>query len=195
MVAAVYYFATPDDQADLLDYLGEPDRVTLHPWPIIASPPVALSRAEALSTSQVMVVRGDFDPPSAIRPGHAALSEQSKAGVFNRLNWQRLRPSPSEGIVDSNASAVLFWTPGQASDSALSTSTIGSQADAMHAVSTEYERWVKGVIGWVRRRGTKVWGLERHEVRADLDVQLSFVNNVYALPGALSALEGGASGR
>ena len=80
-------------------------------------------------------------------------------------------------------------------DSALSTSTIGSQADAMHAVSTEYERWVKGVIGWVRRRGTKVWGLERHEVRADLDVQLSFVNNVYALPGALSALEGGASGR
>ena len=195
MVAAVHYFATPGDQGDLLDYLGEPDQVTLHPWPVVHTPAVVLGRVQALATGQVMVARRDFDPPSVIQPGHPALSEQSKAGVFNRLNWQRLRPLASEGLVDSNASAVLFWVPGQATGSTLNISNIGSQADAMHAVSAEYERWVKRVIGWVNRRGTKVWGLERNQVRPDLDIQLSFVNNVYALPGALSALEEGASGR
>jgi hypothetical protein len=29
----------------------------------------------------------------------------------------------------------------------------------MSAVSPEYERWVNRIMGWVRRRGTKVWGL------------------------------------
>src|SRR5665647_1706852 len=57
--------------------------------------------------------------------------------------------------------------------------------DAMASVSTEYEKWVKRAMGWVRRKGTRVWGLERHEVRPDLDIDLSFVNSVYALPGAL----------
>ena len=63
------------------------------------------------------------------------------------------------------------------------------------AISGDYERWVNRVLSWVRRKGTKVWGLERNSIRPDLDVHLPFVNNVYALPGALSALEAGASGR
>jgi hypothetical protein len=39
MVAAVHYFATPDDHAELLDYLGEPVKASLHPWPLVDSPP------------------------------------------------------------------------------------------------------------------------------------------------------------
>jgi hypothetical protein len=111
------------------------------------------------------------------------------------MNWDRLGRASSEGLVDSNASPVLFWQPGKASETLLATSSFGSQADAMAAVSTEYERWVKRAMGWVRRNGTRVWGLERHEVCPDLDIELSIVNNVYALPEALIVLQNGALGR
>lgn len=123
------------------------------------------------------------------------MAESTKAGVFNRLNWERLRPEAREALVDSNASPVLFWTPGTATDFEIRVSSIGSQADSMRSISADYERWVYRVMGWVRRRGVKVWGLERSAIRPDLDIQLSFVNTVYALPDALSKLEHAAKGR
>jgi hypothetical protein len=49
--------------------------------------------------------------------------------------------------------------------------------------------------GWIRRKGTKVWGPEQGTVRPGLNIQLGFVNSVYALPGALRALEQGVAGR
>jgi hypothetical protein len=195
MVAAVHYFATEDDQEALLDYLGEPTSVTLHPWPVVRSPLGVLLRSDALVTQQVMVVHNALGPPAVIRPGDPAMEEGTKAGIFNRINWNRLRGASSEGLVDSNASPVLFWQPGSASETLLATSSIGSQADAMGAVSTEYEKWVKRAMGWVRRNGTRVWGLERHDVRPDLDIDLCIVNNVYALPEALIVLQNGALGR
>lgn len=195
VVAAAHYFATSSDQRELLDYLGEPQHVTLHPWPVVGSPPVELTRDQALARAQVMVVHRGFGQPSVIRPGDAAMDEPTKAGVFNRVNWDRLRPTAREGLVDSNVSPVLLWTPGETTGSSLRVSSIGSQADAKGAISGDYERWVNRVLSWVRRKGTKVWGLERNSIRPDLDVHLPFVNNVYALPGALSALEAGASGR
>jgi hypothetical protein len=195
MVAAVRYFATEGDQEALLDYVGEPTSATLHPWPGVHSPLVVLPRSDALRTQQVMVVHNVLGPPVVIRPGDRAFEEGTKAGIFNRINWGRLRQDPSEGLVDSNASPVLFWQPGKATETLLTTSNIGSQADAMAAVSMEYEKWVKRVMDWVRRNGTRVWGLERHEVRPDLDIDLSFVNNVYALPEALIVLQNGARGR
>lgn len=194
MVAAVHYFATEYDQEALLDYLGEPTSVTLHPWPIVQSPLDVLLRSDALVTQQVMVVHDALGPPVVIRPGDRAMEEGTKAGIFNRINWDRLRVS-NEALVDSNASPVLFWEPGKATETLLTTSSIGSQTDAMTALSTEYEKWVKRAMGWVRRNGTRVWGLERHEVRPDLDIDLSFVNNVYALPEALIVLQNGALGR
>jgi hypothetical protein len=65
----------------------------------------------------------------------------------------------------------------------------------MAAISADYERWVNRTTGWIRRKGTKVWGLEQGTVRPDLNVQLGFINSVYALPRALRALEQGAAGR
>lgn len=44
------------------------------------------------------------------------------------------------------------------------------------AISGDYERWVNRVLSWVRRKGTKVWGLERNSIRPDHDVHLPFVN-------------------
>ncbi|MBO0811927.1 MAG: hypothetical protein J2P23_07755, partial [Microlunatus sp.] len=123
-----------------------------------------------------------------------AMSASTRAGVFNRLNWERLRPTAVQGLVDSNASPVLFWAPGAETEAEVRVSTIGSQADSMTAISGDYERWVNRVMGWVRRKGTKVWGLERSDVRPDLDIRLGFVSNVYALPDALSAMERGVVG-
>lgn len=75
------------------------------------------------------------------------------------------------------------------------TSDVGSQADHPAQISEEYDRWLKRVLGWVRRAGTRVWGLEQASLRPDLDLQLSILNGVYALPGALAALESGTIGR
>ncbi|TCC58180.1 hypothetical protein E0H73_28070 [Kribbella pittospori] len=95
----------------------------------------------------------------------------------------------------SNSSHVLFWAPGPVTDSNIRVSNIGSQADAMGTISADYERWANRVMAWIRRKGTKVWGLEQSAVRPDLDLQLSFVNTIYTLPDALSALKQGTPGR
>src|SRR5690242_21496166 len=46
---------------------------------------------------------------------------------------------------------------------------IGSQADSTQAFSPDYERWVNRVTGWVRRRGTVVWGWKPEQRRLDLE--------------------------
>ncbi|GAA1475648.1 hypothetical protein GCM10009623_00940 [Nocardioides aestuarii] len=194
MVSAVHFYATANDHEQLLDYLGEPAEVTLHPWPVVASPPIVLSREEALSGGNVMVVRRALGLPVLVRDGDAAMSSTSKAGLFNRLNWERLKPQPTEALVDSNASPVLLWAPATHTGSALTSGHIGSQADSLSAVSSEYERWAKAAMNWVRRRGTKVWGLEAQAVRPDLDVRRPDVTTVFALPDALAVLEGGGTG-
>lgn len=117
-----------------------------------------------------MVVSRPLGPPTVIRPGDAPMDEATRAGVFNRINWDRLRPAPSEGLVDSNASPVLLWVPGPVGES--------------FGPSSGYDA-----------KGTRVWGSEQGSVRPDLDIELGFVNNVYALPEALGALESGAVGR
>jgi hypothetical protein len=194
VVAAVHFYATSTDQLQLLDYLGEPDEVTLLPWPVIQSPAVSLTRPEGLSRAQVMVVSRQLGQPTIIRAGYAAMAEPTRAGLFNRINWERLKPKPTEGLVDSNTSPVLLWTPASHGPSSLSSGSIGSQADSMSAVSKDYERWANRVMNWVRRKGTKVWGLETHEIRPDLDLRRTDVTTVFALPDALSALEGGIAG-
>ncbi|GAP55868.1 hypothetical protein AHiyo6_24330 [Arthrobacter sp. Hiyo6] len=161
MVTAAFYFATLEDHATLLDYLGEPDKVTLHPWPVVRNPLDALSREEALATPQVLVVNRDLGPPVPVRPGDDAMNQPTKAGVFNRLNWDRLHPAHDEALVDSNASPVLLWVPAETGSEVIGVSQLGSQADAMAAISADYERWVNRTIGWIRRKGTKVWALSK----------------------------------
>jgi hypothetical protein len=195
VVAGVHYFATGQDQDILLDYLGEPERVTLCPWPVLDPSGAALGRSQALAFRYVTVVSSALGPPSLIRPGDAPMSEPSKAGVFNQLNWQRLSPSGEEGLIDSNVSPVLLWEPGRGDASGLCVSAIGSQADSMSAISPEYERWANRVMGWIRRKGTRVWGLQQHSERPDLDISLPIVSTIYALPDALTALQAGAPGR
>ena len=104
MVTAAFYLATREDQATLLDYLREPDKATLHPWPVVRTPLEVLSREEALAGTKVMVVKRDLGPPVSIRPGDSAMDAPPRAGVFNRLNWDRLSLSLDEALVDSNAS-------------------------------------------------------------------------------------------
>lgn len=195
MVSAIYYLATDEDQMSLLDYLGEPAKVTLHPWWVVDDPMERLTRHSALRASEVMIADPELGVPVAIRPGDPGMKEPSRAGLFNRLNWDRTRPTDGRGLIDSNSSPVLFWRPGMFADGSIWSSDIGSQADNPASVSVEYDRWVNRVFGWIRRRGTRVWGLERAKLRPDLDLRLELLNTVYALPDALSVLESGATGR
>ncbi|QGN57493.1 hypothetical protein [Nostocoides sp. HKS02] len=192
MVAAVHYFATESDQWALRDYLGEPTEVTLQPWPVVTSPPLRLARTRAITLGTVMLVHRKLGDPVLIDPDSEAMATSTKSGLFNRLNWERLRPASTERLVDSNASPVLFWRPGLSTAEEIQSSEIGSQADSIAAISQEYERWANRAMSWVRRRGTKVWGLEKTSIRPDLDIRLSTVSTVYALPDALAALKSGA---
>lgn len=97
----------------------------------------------------------------------------------------------TEGLVDANTSPVLFWNRRSAGHG-LVLADLGSQADSPQAVGDDYLRWVRRTTAWVRRRGTRVWGLETTRVRPDLDIDLHHVSAVHALPGALAALEAGA---
>lgn len=191
VVTAVHFIATAEDHAAMLDYLGEPKAVTLHPWPVVSTPAETWTREQALAARQIMIVHRGIGAPAVIRPGDPALTESTKASLFNRLNWDRVSPEGDDGLVDSNASPVIFWESGASAEGVLHGSSLGSQADSMSAIGADYERWVTRTMGWIKRRGTKVWGLERGSIRPDLNIHLSHVSAVYALPRALDAMERG----
>jgi len=194
MVADVFFYADGKDAADMLGFLRFGSEVSLHPWPLIQEPAEQYTLEEAIVADSVMVRSSTFGAPSFLDDG--ASDSPGRAAVFNSINRERLSPGPQNGLlVDSNRSPVLLWKPGSNVTAELRTSTIGSQADSMKAVSDEYARWANRVMGWIRRHGTAVWGLNRAAVRPDLDIKLSFLNSVYALPGALRRLEAGARGR
>ncbi|KQQ81459.1 hypothetical protein [Arthrobacter sp. Leaf137] len=195
MVTAVHYFATLEDQMILFDYLGEPAKVTLHPWPLIKTPLTALSREEALEQSRVIVVNHQLGLPVPVRPGDAAMQDGSVHAVFNRLNWEKLAPVEDEALMDANASPTILWSPARLHTEAIFPSSLGSQADSMAEVSKDYERWVNRSMSWIRRNGTRVWGLEGSQTRPDLDIDLNFISTVFALPNALQAMESGTPGR
>jgi hypothetical protein len=194
VVAAVHFYATATDQAQLLDYLGEGTAITLRPWPVVGSLPISLSRDEALTCDQVMVVSASLGPPVVLRDGDVGTGGSSRARAFNWVNWERLRPHSDEGLVDSNRSPVLLWSPATRTSESLSSGHIGTQADSMKAVSADYERWVYRVMSWVRRRGTVVWGWKPEHQRSDLDLRRTDVTTVYALPEALALLQRGSPG-
>jgi hypothetical protein len=107
MVAAVDFFATREDEKALLNYLGEPGAVTLHPWPICPLRLPALDRRTLESHAVVMVASSALGAPRLVNADDASMRGGSRAAVFNRINWERLEPAPDEGLVDSNASPVL----------------------------------------------------------------------------------------
>jgi hypothetical protein len=194
MVANVYFYADGKDTADMLGFLRFGSEVSLHPWPLVQEPAVQYSLEEAIVAELVMVQSSKLGRPILLDNG--ASDSPGRAAVFNLIDRERLNPGPENGLlVDSNRSPVLLWRPGSNATTELRTSTIGSQADSMKAVSDEYQRWANRVMGWMRRQGTAVWGLNGARVRPDLDINVSFLNSVYALPGALRQLEAGASGR
>lgn len=194
MVAAVHFYATAADQRRLLDYLGEPAEVTLKPWPVVSSPQVTLSRDDALDCGQVMVVSKTLGPPVVLGEQDTPFGDSARAALFHELNWERLKPKPGERLVDSNASPVLLWTPAIYDSDGLRSGSIGSQADSMKTVSEDYAHWVNRVVGWIRRRGTPVWGWQPQHQRSDLDLRRTDVTTVYALPDAHVRLEGGTPG-
>ena len=195
MVGAAYYVGTSADHAALLTYLGEPDSAVLHPWFITSPDMKPLSREQAMTHDKVMVVSLALGGPVGLDEAAVGRGPSDCSGVFNKLNWERLRPRGDERLTDSNQSPVLLWEPSGLDDGALGVSSIGTQADSPQAVSADYAKWVRRTSSWVARKGTKVWGLDRGATRPDLDVDLPFLNSVYALPNAARALESGASCR
>lgn len=194
MVAGIQFYASDDDLTAFLDYIGEGRATKIWQWPLVEIEPVSLSREEARTEQTVVILSEEFGPPVVLHRDDPVLQEGSVTAVFSRINFERLDPAAGVGLVHPDFSPVLFWRPGWVDGREMMPHRIGSQAHSMRAISTEYERWITRVMGWVRRRGTKVWGLEMGAIRPDLDVRVTTVSAIYALPGALRLLEGGATG-
>lgn len=194
MVAGIHFYASSEDVTDLLDYLGVDLTATIWPWPVVQDEPVSLSREEAGSEHAVIILSAELGPPTVVHRNEPVSDGGSVTAVFTRMNFERIDPTLGLGLVDPDHSPVLFWQPGDVRADKLTTHNLGSQANAMRAISPTYERWVTRVMGWVRRRGTRVWGLERAALRPDLNINVSTVSAIYALPGALRLLELGATG-
>lgn len=196
MVAAVQFFALPADEDALLDYVGYPSTCWAFPWgPINTTAAQGLSRSEMAATDRIGLLNTDLGDIVSIRPGDGAFDDSKKSGLFNRINWSAFRPSSDEALVDWNRTPALFWTRGTSAGDLVTVSNVGSQADAMAAISSEYERWVKRCMGWVRRKGTPVWKWQLNGGVSDFDVELKFANTAYALPSALELLSSGGRGR
>ncbi len=196
MVAAVHFLATDEDESALLDHLGEPHEVSLHTWPLVHVELPALPRTEILGVSRLMVVGRALGDPVLVAAPADDPDDLPASGILAR--FRRTPPAPprrSVGLVDSNTSPVLLWQRGATGPAEFTVSDIGSQADAMDRIHDDYRRWVNRTMSWVRRRGTKVWGLEQAEVRPDLDIDLPIVSTIFALPGALDRLHNGARAR
>lgn len=192
MVGAAYYVGTTVDHNSLLDFLDEPDVVSLHPWFNLSDAP-PLQRDIAMTQDKIMVVSSRLGGPVGLDAKAVMSGPHDRSWMFNRLNLDSLRPRGDERLVDSNLSPVLLWEPSRPRETALGVSRIGTQADSPEAVSPEYAKWVRRTASWVSRRGSKVWGVDQRETRPDLDIDLGFLNGVYALPDALCALESGVS--
>jgi hypothetical protein len=204
MAAGVEFFATPEDEQLFLDYILSSDTVRLFPWVAMdVEHPLIWDRQQLPAPATPRERYGIVDyalgaihfvnqRPTDCGPGRAT------AFALNLLNWNRVSPSPGQGIVDWNRTAALFWQRGAfTAEGALDRSNIGSQADAMDDVSPDYRRWVNRVMSWVRRKGIKVWqDGKRTPEAADLDIDIPHLSPVFALPGAMKFFQaGGADAR
>ena len=194
MTGASHFYADAEDTDELLDYLRVDAGAGLRPWPL-ADATHDLSRPDAARSHHVLIVDSELGEPVFVRENDPVLKAPTVSGVFNRRNMNAARRAGVDQIVDLDASPVLLWSPGSVSDTELRIGSIGTQAVSPRAISADYDRWLKRVASWIRRRGTAVWGLETHAVQPELDIELPYLNSVFALPGALQRLRAGASGR
>ncbi len=199
MVAAVHFFATESDDRLLLEHLAATADVRVFPWcamPLDA--PLLLTPAELAEGlpewRYVGILNGGLgtvefitDRPRALRPGEPGWR------ALDTLRWDELQPRPNEGIVDRHRTAALFWErSSRTSDGRIHSGNIGSQAESMAKVSHDYRRWVQRVMAWVRRTGTLVLREGRPpEGGEELDVRATFLNSIFALPGAMEFLRDG----
>lgn len=194
VTGATYFYATAQDAIELMDYLGVGSTAVLRQWPLVDATQ-ALDRAEVAAHSHLLVIAEQFGELIFIRDGDPALSAPTASGLFNQRNLAEVSRLGIDRIVNLDASPVLMWNPGSSSATELRVGSLGTQATSPQSISADYDRWVKRVASWIWRRGTVVWGLKQNAVRPDLDIDLRFVNSVYALPGALDQLVDGVRGR
>jgi len=195
VVAGVGFFAHPADEACLLDHLGRTADLRFFPvGPTRLKDPEWLDPQSLGGTRKIGILNTDLGDLAVVRPGDRAFEGRFKSASFLDINWDLLKPESGYGLVNWNRTPALFWDRGLSQENVVTVSGIGSQAESMDRVSDDYQRWVNRAMGWVRRRGVKVWGLDR-TAPSGYDVDLGSVSAVYALPAAAKSLRSGMKGR
>ena len=204
MVAAVHFFATERDEGALFEYLRRDADVYLFPWqampidePTFVDPGTLPKLTRTATYFGILNVR--LGPVRFLNEKPKRLSRGgAQSFVFNVMAWEAMQPPAGEGIVDWEATPALFWQRcTRDGESCLGNGNIGSQAEAMHGISEEYQRWVTRVMAWVRRTGEKVTdkGTLTPEAR-DLNIRTNCsLNARFALPDAMDFFRAGGAGK
>lgn len=175
-----------------MDYLEERNECSMFRWWSGAEDGY-IDRTEIADCRSIGVLASDMGDARWLAPEDPAFSLSGRSSLFYRINWDR---EPGRKLLDVESTPALYWERGSTSSPVLTPSQIGSQAESLKRVSDEYRRWVNRVMSWVRRNGVAVWDCsDPSKPIPHGDVNLPFVNTVYALPGANRAIKDGALGR
>jgi hypothetical protein len=196
VVGAIHLVATWADEELLLDHLGEPGLTQLRDWPEIDLDAEPLSRPDRAGRTRLALLDPAVWPPPLVAVPGTVPDVDTLPPIGFLARHRRTAPPPPapgsrSGWLDPEHAAFLLWERREQADG-LVVAALGSQAERLETVGTAHARRVQRVQSWVRRRGERVWGLEQHALRPDLHLHLDHVSSVWALPGALAALEAGA---
>ena len=194
MTAQVEFFCSPSEERNVLRYLTKADGTVV--YDVSAG---SLSPCESFSVDEIL------DPPSPLslyicQPTYGSLiwhtSRPTAAGpthgslvsnLFSREEWDERGLGNNDRMIDADLSPIICYRRGALRDGKLGQNTVIASPSSLNRVGSEYEKWVKRSLAWIRRHGTII-----HDYRKQSDTipnPHSIVNTIYALPDVLADVE------
>ncbi|XAM00481.1 hypothetical protein OT109_03635 [Phycisphaeraceae bacterium D3-23] len=115
--------------------------------------------------------------------------DQLVASLIARDRWDHSDIISNQGLIDFERSPALVYIRGQRSSRTIRASQLVAYPSRLASVSIDFERWVKRVLGWVRRKGEIV-----HDYRTpscSIPNPDHLLTTTYALPEAKILIDSG----
>ena len=199
MTASVDFFCSPQEERDVLRYLTRSAGIEvcrlgdgrITPWADF-SPDQLPEWSEHFAVSLWQPEYGPLvwytSQPAVEGPTHSNLVQNLSA----RQEWDRLGLGEGDRLLDISLSPLLQYWRGAVRSGRRGPSEIVALPGSLDRVGTDYAKWVKRSMAWVRRRGEIV-----HDWRTPSDTIPNphwLLSTVYALPDALQELQSAGHG-
>lgn len=187
MTAQVEFFCSPREERDVLRYLLKADGIqvfdvssgTLKPWDTICPdelPAWSKPLAIRLWQPKMGMLKYHDSRPKMDTTTHGALV----ATILARDKWDAADLRPGVSMLNTNLSPTICYQRGLAKRRLRGPNLILAEPSSLDRVGSQYAKWVKRTLAWVRRRGKIV-----HDWRDQSNTipnPHSLLNTMYALP-------------